>query len=70
MTQKQGDTFPGDNQERVLPGVVVGATSPNWALDKFGPGQVEMPKDQDSGTVLGEVSQETYAVPGDPFYRG
>ncbi len=68
MTQQQGDTFPGDNQDRVLPEVVVGATSPNWALDKFGAGEVELPKDEDSGTVCGEIDQMNLKVPGVPHY--
>jgi hypothetical protein len=66
----QGDTFPGDNQARPLAAVKVGTGSPLWKEQKFGAGEVEMPKDQETGTVKGEVDRDTYAVPGTPFYRG
>lgn len=65
---ERNTALPDENQSRVLPAYQVGSVGPNPTLGVYGPGYVEMPTDEDSGTKIGENDSQYYQVPGTPHY--
>lgn len=70
MEKARNTALPDENQSKVVPDVVVRSISPNWSPENwpYGPGEVEFPIDEDSGTVIGENDRQSYKVSGIPHY--